>query len=160
MEAVMNRPLAGALCFMIMAGTSLVAAGPEKNKNGKSEAPHAAAVARETTTTTSRETTVSVTRETVKRDTSTSIHFSTEQVRVIKAYYAPRKSQLPPGLQKKYARTGQLPPGWQKKMEPLPATIERDLPRLPDGYRRGVIDGHAVVYSSRAGTIIDVAVLF
>jgi hypothetical protein len=88
------------------------------------------------------------------------VHFSVENVRVIREYYAPRYRQLPPGLQKKYARTGQLPPGWQQRMEPLPVKIERELPHLPDGYRRGVIDGHAVVYNSRAGTIIDVAVLF
>jgi len=150
----MNRSAAGVLCFMIMSLTSLVAGGPGQGKSQKSDAPTARAVSRETTA--PRETSAS--REPVRQETS--IHFSVDQVRVIKSYYAPRKSQLPPGLQKKYARTGQLPPGWQKKMEPLPATIERDLPRLPDGYRRGVIDGHAVVYSSRAGTIIDVAVLF
>ena len=157
----MNRSAAGALCFMIMSLTSLVAGGPGQGKSQKSDAPTARAVSRETTTaaratTAPRET--AAPRESVRQETS--VHFSVDQVRVIKSYYAPRKSQLPPGLQKKYARTGQLPPGWQKKMEPLPATIERDLPRLPDGYRRGVIDGHAVVYSSRAGTIIDVAVLF
>ena len=155
----MKRSAAGALCFLIVSMTSLVAGGPGQGKSQKSEAPHARAVARETT---SRETTVSVStttaREPVRQEAS--MHFSVEHVRAIKTYYAPRRSQLPPGLQKKYARTGQLPPGWQKKMEPLPATIERDLPRLPDGYRRGIIEGHAVVYSSRAGTIIDVAVLF
>jgi hypothetical protein len=91
---------------------------------------------------------------------TTSVHFEIEHVRVIKAHYAPQVRQLPPGLQKKYARTGQLPPGWQKKMEPLPVAIERNLPPLPTGYRRGVIDGHAVIYSSKSGTIIDVAVLF
>jgi hypothetical protein len=91
---------------------------------------------------------------------STSVHFEIEHVRVIKAHYAPQRRQLPPGLQKKYARTGQLPPGWQKKMEPLPVAIERSLPPLPTEYRRGVIDGHAVIYNSRSGLIIDVAVLF
>jgi hypothetical protein len=91
---------------------------------------------------------------------TTSIHFSVEHVRVIRGYYAPRYRHLPKGLQKKYQRTGQLPPGWQKKMEPMPIALERDLPPLPAGYRRGVIDGHAVIYSSRSGTIVDVAVLF
>ena len=81
-------------------------------------------------------------------------------MRVIREHYAPRYRQLPPGVQKKYARTGQLPPGWQKKMEPMPPALEARMPPLPDGYRRGVIDGHAVIYSSRGGTIIDVAVLF
>ena len=80
-------------------------------------------------------------------------------VEIIRSYYAPRYRSLPPGLQKKYARTGQLPPGWQKKVEPFPASLEHQCAALPAGYRRGVIDAHAVIYNSR-GTIIDVAVLF
>src|SRR6476661_8873170 len=72
---------------------------------------------------------------------SGSVHvvFSTEDVRVIREYYAPRYRSLPPGLQKKYARTGQLPPGWQKKMDPLPVAVERECSPLPAGYKRGVI---------------------
>jgi hypothetical protein len=31
---------------------------------------------------------------------------------------------------------------------------------LPDGYRRGVIDGHAVIFNDRTLVIFDVAVLF
>lgn len=123
---------------MIMAVASLTA-GPKGN--GKSEAAPAGRVVQASAT-------------------SSSLYFSVEHVRVIREYYKPQHRTLPPGLQKKYARTGQLPPGWQKKMEPLPVAIEREMPRLPDGYRRGVIDGHAVVYSSRAGTIVDVAVVF
>jgi len=80
-------------------------------------------------------------------------------VEVVRAHYAPRYRNLPPGLAKKYARTGQLPPGWQKKMEPFPPELERHCAPLPTGYRRGVIDAHAVIYNER-GTIIDVAVLF
>jgi hypothetical protein len=85
--------------------------------------------------------------------------FGAREVEVIRTHYAPRYRNLPPGLAKKYARTGQLPPGWQKKMEPFPEVIERDLVVLPSGYRRGVFEGHAVIYNS-SGTIIDVAVLF
>ena len=144
MTSKLNVPSAIGLCLMIMAVTSLVAAP----KNGHKEPPAPAAPAPAAH--------VRVVHETATRD----VHFSAENVRVIREYYAPRYRQLPPGLQKKYARTGQLPPGWQKRMEPLPVKIERDLPPLPDGYRRGVIDAHAVVYNSRAGTIIDVAVLF
>jgi hypothetical protein len=93
--------------------------------------------------------------------TAVAVHvsWSAHDVEVIRGYYAPRYRNLPPGLQKKYARTGQLPPGWQKKMEPLPASLERGCAPLPGGYRRGVIDAHAVIYDSH-GTIIDVAVLF
>lgn len=94
--------------------------------------------------------------------TSVDVHvsFSTRDVRVIRQYYAPRYRKLPPGLQKKLARTGTLPPGWQKKMEPFPVELERSLVVLPAGYRRGVLDGHAVIYRPQSQVIIDVAVLF
>jgi hypothetical protein len=88
------------------------------------------------------------------------VHFSTGEQRMIREYYAPRYKSLPPGLQKKVARGGSLPPGWQKKMQPFPVEVERRLEPLPRGYSRGVIDGHAVIYSSRSHTVIDVAVLF
>jgi hypothetical protein len=88
------------------------------------------------------------------------IVFSTRDVQIIREYYAPRYRRLPPGLQKKYARTGTLPPGWQKKMEPFPVVLERQLVVLPRGYQRGVIDGHAVIYDRGSQFIFDVAVLF
>ena len=86
--------------------------------------------------------------------------FASSEVVVLRDYYGPRYRNLPPGLQKKLARGGQLPPGWQKKFEPFPVDVERRLPRLPDGCRRGVIDGHAVIYNSHTNVIIDIAVLF
>ena len=87
------------------------------------------------------------------------VSWTTHDVEIIRRYYVPRYRNLPPGLQKKYQRTGQLPPGWQKKMEPFPATLERDCAPLPAGYRRGVLDAHAVIYNSH-GTVVDVTVLF
>lgn len=90
---------------------------------------------------------------------SVSVSWGTRDIEVVRRYYAPKYRNLPPGLQKKYARTGQLPPGWQKKMEPLPVVVERDCTPLPTGYRRGVFDGHAVIYTAQ-GTIVDIAVLF
>jgi hypothetical protein len=96
------------------------------------------------------------------RHASAELHvvFTSREVGIIRQHYAPRYRRLPPGLQKKYARTGQLPPGWQKKMEPFPVEVERELVVLPSGYRRGVLDGHAVIYNPRTQVIIDVAVLF
>jgi len=96
------------------------------------------------------------------RHASAELHvvFTSRDVGIIRQHYAPRYQRLPPGLQKKYARTGQLPPGWQKKMEPFPVVVERELVVLPSGYRRGVLDGHAVIYNPRTQVIIDVAVLF
>lgn len=85
--------------------------------------------------------------------------FSTRDTVVVREYYAPQHRNLPPGLRKKYARTGQLPPGWQKKMQPMPVAIERRLEPLPAGYHRGVFEGHAVIYRP-GGLIIDAAVLF
>ena len=88
------------------------------------------------------------------------IVFLPREVRVIREYYGTQFRSLPPGLQKKYRRTGQLPPGWRKKMQPFPVAIERQLEPLPAGYARGVIDGHAVIYNPRTQVIFDIAVLF
>jgi len=86
--------------------------------------------------------------------------FTSSEVTIIRNHYAPQYRNLPPGLQKKVARGGQLPPGWQKKFEPFPVVVEHRLPVLPPDYRRGVIDGHAVIYNTRSHVIVDVAVLF
>ena len=85
--------------------------------------------------------------------------FTQHDTQVIREYYAPQHRDLPPGLRKKYERTGKLPPGWQKKMRPMPVIVERQLPPLPPGYHRGVFDGHAVIYRP-GGTIIDATVIF
>jgi hypothetical protein len=146
MQSALKNLGAAGLCFMIMAVTSLVAAPSGKGKREGDQAKVAAPA----------QPRVAVHVSNAPR----AEYFTVEQVRVVREYYGPKYRKLPPGLQKKYARTGQLPPGWEKRMEPLPVVIERELPRLPEGHRRGVIDGHAIVYNSRAGTIIDVAVLF
>jgi len=91
---------------------------------------------------------------------SVNVVFSTNDVRVIREYYAPRYRALPPGLQKKYARTGQLPPGWQKKLQPLDPEVERHLVALPAGYRRGIVDGRAVIMDDRTHVVVDMAVVF
>ncbi len=86
--------------------------------------------------------------------------FSPREITLIRTHYASQYRNLPPGLQKKLARGGTLPPGWQKKMQPFPATLERDLVVLPRGYRRGVMDGHAVIYDAVTHAILDIASLF
>jgi hypothetical protein len=88
------------------------------------------------------------------------VAFGSADVVILRDYYAPRYRRLPPGLQKKVARGGELPPGWKKKFEPFPVEIERRLAPLPVGYRRGVIDAHAVIYKASTNVIVDVAVLF
>jgi hypothetical protein len=87
-------------------------------------------------------------------------YLSSHDVRIVHDYYEPRHRSLPPGLAKKYRRTGHLPPGWEKRMEPLPRKLEDRLAVLPEGYRRGYLDGEIVVYSPRTRVIIDVAALF
>ena len=136
----MTRFVCTALCVLLVSGAASEAAGNGKDKaKGGPKSPPAKA-----------------------RDagSTTEIRFAIDHVRAIRTHYAPQHRTLPPGLQKKYARTGQLPPGWQKKMQPLPVAVERTLPPLPTGYRRGVIEGHAVIYRASSGTIIDVAVVF
>jgi hypothetical protein len=151
----MKGRVLGTVCVALVTAAAMPAANDNGNK-GKDRSPAKA------TAPAPAAPRVAVPRTESKQQpqTQAQVVFSSENVRVIREHYAPRYRQLPPGLQKKYARTGQLPPGWQKKMEPLPVAIERTLPPLPSVYRRGVIDGHAVVYHSTAGTIIDVAVLF
>ena len=135
----MTRALCGTLCFLLLTTVGTSARQPGKDKGGRVSQTSARP------------------RTAVRTPTA---QFSVDHVRVMRQHYAARYRELPPGQHRKYARTGQLPPGWQTKIEPLPVAIDRKLPVLPVGYRRGVIDGHAVIYSQRAGTIIDVAVLF
>src|SRR5258706_569951 len=87
-------------------------------------------------------------------------YFRQDDIRVIREYYESRYRSLPPGLAKKYYRTGHLPPGWERKMEPVPVAVERRLVVLPPEYRRGYIDGSIVVYSPRTHVVIDVVSLF
>jgi hypothetical protein len=86
-------------------------------------------------------------------------YFVDREVRIIREYYRPHYRALPRGLRHKYYRSGYLPRGWARRIRPVPVYVERELVVLPHGYRRGIIDGHAVVYDRR-GFIIDVAVLF
>ena len=81
--------------------------------------------------------------------------FSPREIEVIRAHYSTQERSLPPGLQKKVTRGGQLPAGWQRKMEPFPATLDRVLTPLPGNYRRGVIDGHAVIYDPMSQAVYD-----
>ncbi len=93
------------------------------------------------------------------RHRAASCYFQPRDIRIVREYYEPRYRSLPPGLAKKFYRTGHLPPGWEKKMEPLPVAVERRLVELPTGYSRGYIDGVVVVYSPRTQILIDVVPL-
>src|SRR5262249_47349237 len=81
-------------------------------------------------------------------------HFRREDYVVIQRYYdGPR--DLPPGLRKKYYRTGKLPPGWEKKIRPFPVELVRVLPPPPPNCERGFIEGVAVVYDRKTRIILD-----
>ena len=137
----MKRLMYVMLAWLLIQAT--VSADPAKDKDkgpARKQAPHAGGESR----------------------TQTGVHvvFASGDVTLIREHYAPRYRNLPPGLRKKVARGGELPPGWQKRYEPFPVALERRLPPLAPEHRRGVFDGHAVIYNSRTNVIVDVAVLF
>ncbi|NVK21370.1 MAG: hypothetical protein HWD86_02525 [Kangiellaceae bacterium] len=81
-----------------------------------------------------------------------------------------KKKRLPPGLQKKYERTGELPPGWQKKLQrgevmpidvyrygrPLPIDLERRLPIGPVGSKVLEIEGKVIRVIENTREILDI----
>jgi Ni/Co efflux regulator RcnB len=83
-------------------------------------------------------------------------YFSDREIVLVREYHRPHYRGRG---HYKYHRSGYLPRGWHKRIRPYPVYVEREVVVLPRGYRRGIIDGHAVVYNTR-GLIIDVAVLF
>jgi hypothetical protein len=81
-------------------------------------------------------------------------YFRREDYATVQRHYSgPR--DLPPGLRKKYYRTGKLPPGWEKKIRPFPPELVRVLPPPPPNCERGYIDGVAIVYDRRTRIILD-----
>jgi len=81
-------------------------------------------------------------------------YFQSEEYGAIERYYTGPRN-IPPGLRKKYYRTGTLPPGWQKKLQPFPPELVRQLPPLPRNCERGYIDGVAIVYNRTTRLILD-----
>jgi hypothetical protein len=49
-------------------------------------------------------------------------YFRSEDFSLLDGYYSGPRN-LPPGLRKKYYRTGALPPGWEKKLQPFPPEL-------------------------------------
>jgi hypothetical protein len=81
-------------------------------------------------------------------------YFREQDYGPVERYYGgPR--DLPPGLRKKYYRTGTLPPGWEKRFQPFPPELVRQLPPLPPNCERGYIDGTAIVYDRTTRVILD-----
>lgn len=84
--------------------------------------------------------------------------FYDRDIVVIRDYYRPRYRPAR-GVRFVYAPNHYLPAGWHGRLEPIPFALERRLPPVPRGYRRGLIDGYAVVYSP-SGFILDAQFLF
>jgi hypothetical protein len=89
-----------------------------------------------------------------EKDRSADSYFRREDYYAVRRYYeGPR--DLPPGLRKKYYRTGKLPPGWEKKIRPFPPDLVRVLPPPPPNCEFGYIEGVAVVYDRTTRSILD-----
>jgi hypothetical protein len=82
-------------------------------------------------------------------------YFRQEDAVYLRQYYG-GPVNLPPGLRKKYYRTGRLPPGWEKRFRPFPPAMIQRLPPPPPYCERGYVDGYAVVYDRRTRVILDV----
>ena len=63
---------------------------------------------------------------------------------------AKRGGNLPPGLAK---RGGSLPPGLAKRA--LPSDLEYQLPGLPRGYERVIVENRVLLIKSATGVILD-----
>lgn len=78
-----------------------------------------------------------------------------------------RGDGLPPGLQKQLTEGGKLPPGLQRKMEEsgalppglqasgLPEELEAELPELPEGQERVVVDDDILIIEQATGAVLD-----
>ena len=82
--------------------------------------------------------------------------FTTQERTVITRWFTTNRSNLPPGLEKQLRERGTLPPGLQKKIQPLPVELERQLTRLPTGYKRVVIGGNVIVMNEATSLIYDI----
>lgn len=67
-----------------------------------------------------------------------------------------KRDRLPPGLEKQLRERGTLPPGLQKKIHPLPYDLERQLRRLPTGYKRVIIGGNVILMEEKTAVIYDI----
>ena len=104
------------------------------------------------------------------QDAYDTLIFSERDQTIIRAYFnrgrrnlppglAKRGGSLPPGLEKQLRANGTLPPGLQKRAEPFPLELTRQLPRLPRGYSRVIVEGRAMTVDINS-RIIDVFVAF
>ena len=92
--------------------------------------------------------------------------FTQDEISIIRDYYAEhpvgqpgkggkqKSKPLPPGIAKNLARGKPLPPGIAKQQ--LPADLLRELPPVPQGYDRVVVDGQVLLVDIATQVIADV----
>ena len=97
------------------------------------------------------------------RDYDVRVVFSDRDRLLIRDYYAPRYSRLPPGL----ANQGKIPPGHAMKLrrnapvphdyrwDPVPRELEGRLSHLPDGYVRITVGGDIAIMNVRNRVVVD-----
>jgi hypothetical protein len=90
------------------------------------------------------------------RDRETITTYYTKRASSLPPGLAKRGGGLPPGLEKQLQRNGTLPPGLRKQVQPVPLALERQLSRLPVGYRRAIVGAHIIVYKPDSHVIVDV----
>ena len=86
------------------------------------------------------------------------IGFGRHDVEIIIDFFRKRPragNTLPPGIEKQIRRGRPLPPGLRERVEPLPPDLERQLPGVPLGTRRGRIGSRVVVYDPKTAAVLD-----
>ena len=67
-----------------------------------------------------------------------------------------KKDRLPPGLEKQLVRNGTLPPGLQKWIQPCPPELVRVLPPPPPDCAHVLVAGHIVLLNRRTNSVLDI----
>jgi len=75
--------------------------------------------------------------------------------RSLRADWADRDRDLPPGLERQLRRNETLSPGLERRVRTFPMRLDRRLEPLPAGYWRGVLAGRAMILTA-GGEIVDV----
>ena len=89
---------------------------------------------------------------------------------IIHDWFRPGSGHIPPGARKatealpaallKQARiTGVLPAGWEKLLEPFPPELERQLLKLPAGYKRYLCGMNGLIVKETNSLVVDLVSL-
>ncbi len=97
------------------------------------------------------------------RDLDLRVVFTDHDRRLLRDYYRVDYRGLPPGL----AKQGKVPPGHAFRLQRrqpippdvywdyLPANLERQLSRLPEGYVRVIVGGSVAIMNVRTRVVVD-----